>query len=120
MLGIVREKGHPIQFVNAFEEPLWAGAGKGIMKASIEKLQKEEQQQNKIWKLEREQLLRVSIEGTSLDKKELSKQRSDMDKQGDKDCSGNWKRADTKSDKKSLSEELDIDQFIEELVNYVE
>ena len=90
------------------------------MKASIEKLQKEEQQQNKIWKLEKEQLLRVSIEGTSLDKKNLLKQRSDMDKQDDKGCLGNWRRVDTKSNKKSISGELDIDQFIEELVNYVE
>jgi CRISPR system Cascade subunit CasC len=120
VLGIIREKGHPIQFINAFEDPIWSGAGRGIMKASIEKLQKEEQQQNKIWKLEKEQLLRVSIEGTSLDKKDLLKQRSDMDKQDDKGCLGNWRRVDTKSNKKSISGELDIDQFIEELVNYVE
>ncbi|MBU0992009.1 MAG: type I-E CRISPR-associated protein Cas7/Cse4/CasC [Proteobacteria bacterium] len=50
VLGIVRGKGHPIQFINAFEEPVWSG--NGIMKASIEKLKKEEESQKKIWKLQ--------------------------------------------------------------------
>jgi CRISPR system Cascade subunit CasC len=78
VLGIVREKGHPLQFVNAFEEPVWAGAGRGIMKASIEKLQKEEEQQNETWKLNRHELVR------------------------------------------SVIPEINVDKFIEELVNYVE
>ena len=122
VLGIIREKGHPIQFINAFEEPVWTGAGRGIMKASIEKLQKEEQQQNKIWKLDKEQVLRVSIEAVSTDKKERSTQSNNEENKDNKNCSNNWKRADAGSDKKFESEleGLDIEQFIEELVNYVE
>ena len=50
VLGIVRGKGHPIQFVNAFEEPVWSGGG--IMKASIEKLKNEEENQKNTWNLE--------------------------------------------------------------------
>ncbi len=67
VLGIVREKGHPIQFVNAFEEPVWAGAGRGIMTASIEKLQKEEEQQNTTWKLNRHELGRAAIPEKNVD-----------------------------------------------------
>ena len=67
VLGIVREKGHPIQFVNAFEEPLWAGAGRGIMKASIEKLKEEEKQQNKTWHLERFQVGRAVMPDKNID-----------------------------------------------------
>ena len=104
VLGIIREKGHPIQFVNAFEEPVWSGSGRGIMKASIEKLQKEEKQQNKIWKLDKEQVLRVSIEAVSVDTKESLE---------------NWKKTNAENKKEDISEDLDIEGFIKELVNYV-
>lgn len=67
VLGIIRKKGHPVQFINAFEEPVWVGAEKGIMKLSIEKLQKEEEQQNKIWKLNRDELTRVVIPEKDID-----------------------------------------------------
>ena len=67
VLGIVRKKGHPIQFVNAFEEPVWAGAGRGIMKTSIEKLQKEEEQQNTTWKLDRHESGRAVIPDKNVD-----------------------------------------------------
>lgn len=67
VLGIVREKGHPIQFVNAFEEPVWAGAGKGIMKASIDKLRNEEAKQNETWKLDRHELIRSVIPEKNID-----------------------------------------------------
>lgn len=67
VLGIVRKKGHPIQFVNAFEDPVWAGAGRGIMKASIEKLQKEEKQQNTTWKLNEHELGRAVIPDKNID-----------------------------------------------------
>lgn len=114
VLGIVREKGHPIQFVNAFEEPVWTGAGRGIMKESIKRFLKEEEQQNKTWKLDKNQLLRVSIEGVFIDKKEGSKQ---SDNKGDLK---NWKKAGVESEKEAASDELDIDQFIKEMVNHVE
>jgi CRISPR system Cascade subunit CasC len=67
VLGIVRKKGHPVQFVNAFEEPVWAGAGRGIMKASIEKLKREEEQQNTTWKLNRHELVRADIPDNNVD-----------------------------------------------------
>jgi CRISPR system Cascade subunit CasC len=67
VLGIVREKGHPIQFVNAFEEPVWAGSGRGIMKASIEKLREEEEQQNTTWKLSSHELVRAVIPDKNID-----------------------------------------------------
>lgn len=78
VLGIVREKGHPLQFVNAFEEPVWGGRGQGIMQASIEKLKMEEEQQNRVWKMDKSQLTRAVIP------------------------------------------EKDVDQFIEEMIKYVE
>lgn len=61
VLGIVREKGHPIQLVNAFEMPIWTPAGKSIMAASIEAIKKEEETMNKTWKLDKHQLARVVI-----------------------------------------------------------
>jgi len=67
VLGIVREKGHPVQFVNAFEEPVWAGAGRGIMKASIEALKKEEEQQNDTWKLNKFEIERAVIPEKNID-----------------------------------------------------
>lgn len=67
VLGIVRAKGHPIQFINAFEEPVWASAGRGIMKASIEKLKSEVEQQNTTWKLNRHELVRAVIPDKNVD-----------------------------------------------------
>jgi CRISPR system Cascade subunit CasC len=67
VLGIVRQKGHPIQFVNAFEEPVWAGTGRGMMKTSIEKLRQEEIQQNETWKLDKHELGRAVIPEMNID-----------------------------------------------------
>lgn len=67
VLGIVRAKGHPIQFVNAFEKPVWPKEGKSIMELSIENLQKEENQQNKTWKINKHQLDRVVIPDEDID-----------------------------------------------------
>ncbi|NNF99385.1 MAG: type I-E CRISPR-associated protein Cas7/Cse4/CasC [Desulfobacteraceae bacterium] len=67
VLGIVRSKGHPIQFINAFEEPVWSGAGRGIMKTSIEKLQKEEEQQNKTWMLKKYETGRAVMPEQNID-----------------------------------------------------
>jgi len=67
VLGIVRKEGHPIQFVNAFEEPVWPGAGRGIMKTSIERLKKEEETQNEIWKLNKHELARSVIPERNID-----------------------------------------------------
>ncbi len=40
VLVVVREKGHPVQLVNAFEEPVWSPKG-GLVAASCEKLEAE-------------------------------------------------------------------------------
>jgi len=61
VLGIVRDKGHPVQLINAFEQPVWTGSGKGIMASSIEALKKEEQQLNTIWKLDKHRIARTVI-----------------------------------------------------------
>jgi CRISPR system Cascade subunit CasC len=67
VLGIVREKGHPIQFVNAFEKPIWTTPGKGLMGASIEALKQEETQQNQTWKLDKNQLARAVMPERDVD-----------------------------------------------------
>ncbi|MDD2661111.1 MAG: type I-E CRISPR-associated protein Cas7/Cse4/CasC [Methylococcales bacterium] len=67
VLGIVREKGHPIQFVNAFEKPIWTIPGKGLMEASIEALKQEESQQNTTWKLDKNELARAVLPEKDVD-----------------------------------------------------
>jgi len=67
VLGVVREKGHPIQFVNAFEAPIWNAPGKGLMGASIEALKQAEMQQNQTWKLDKYQLARAVMPDQDVD-----------------------------------------------------
>lgn len=50
VLGIVREQGHPLQLVNAFEEPVWSK--KGYLDKSIEMLQAEYKKQKEVWGIE--------------------------------------------------------------------
>lgn len=47
VLGVVREKGHPIQLVNAFEKPVWSQ--QGYLEASIRQLKNEYASQKEIW-----------------------------------------------------------------------
>ena len=68
VLGIVREKGHPIQFVNAFEDPVWSGVGRGMIKTSIDKLCQEEAHQNETWKLDKYELGRAVIPEMNIEK----------------------------------------------------
>jgi CRISPR system Cascade subunit CasC len=67
VLGIVREKGHPIQFVNAFEKPIWTVPGKGLIDDSIKALKQEESQQNQTWKLDKDQLARAVMPDQDVD-----------------------------------------------------
>ena len=48
VLGIVREKGHPIQLVNAFEKPVLGGR-EGIVNASIKALKNEHEMLKSRW-----------------------------------------------------------------------
>jgi len=61
VLGIIRDKGHPVQLINAFEQPVWTGSGKGVIDSSINALKKEEEQLNKTWKLDKHQIARATI-----------------------------------------------------------
>jgi len=47
VLGIVRDKGHPIQLINAFEKPVWSH--QGYLEQSIEQLKKEYTYQKETW-----------------------------------------------------------------------
>lgn len=48
VLAVVRDKGHPVQLVNAFEEPVKA-AGKGIVAESVQKMLAEYEMVKKAW-----------------------------------------------------------------------
>lgn len=52
VLGIVREKGHPIQLVNAFENPVKRTGGKGLFEVSREKLLEEYKSMKQTWDLD--------------------------------------------------------------------
>ena len=41
VLCVLRDTGHPIQLVNAFEQAVWSQQGKGVLQPSIEKMEKE-------------------------------------------------------------------------------
>ena len=51
VLGVVRNSGHPIQLVNAFEKPVVRRADKGLVEVSIEELRKERDRLNRTWGL---------------------------------------------------------------------
>ncbi len=97
VLGIVRDKGHPVQLINAFEQPVWTGVGKGVMASSINELIKEEEQQKKTWSLDKNQIARAVL---------LEDKYKESDKDGKK--------------VNATDEVLNSEQFIAELVNHVE
>ncbi|MBE0435156.1 MAG: type I-E CRISPR-associated protein Cas7/Cse4/CasC [Methylomicrobium sp.] len=67
VLGLVRDQGHPVQLVNAFEQPVWNASGKGIMSASVSKLKEEEEHLNKTWRLDRHHVARAVIPESNID-----------------------------------------------------
>lgn len=50
VLCVIREKGHPVQLVNAFEEPIFSK--NGIRRKSVEALEKEYEELKKTWNIE--------------------------------------------------------------------
>lgn len=50
VLATVREKGHPVQLVNAFEKPVWTKGG--LMEESIRRLEEEYARLKDVWGLE--------------------------------------------------------------------
>lgn len=67
VLGIVRGKGHPVQLVNAFEKPIAKGQS-GYVAASIDALQKEYSEANRLWGLKERELVSVTMPEESLAK----------------------------------------------------
>ena len=50
VLAVVREKGHPVQLVNAFEKPVWTRGG--LMEESVSQLEREYAHLKETWGLE--------------------------------------------------------------------
>lgn len=59
VLAVVREKGHPVQLVNAFEKALTQGRDKGLCQSSVEALKQEFANLKKVWGMQ--ELLVVEI-----------------------------------------------------------
>lgn len=62
VLGIRKEKGQPLQLINAFEEPV-ASQGKGYGKASLEKMQSHLEDIEKVWGAQGEKHYLTQTEG---------------------------------------------------------
>jgi CRISPR system Cascade subunit CasC len=58
VIAIVRDFGHPVQFINAFERPV---RGLGVYEESYKKLLEEEKEMNRLWALDKHQVERVSM-----------------------------------------------------------
>jgi CRISPR system Cascade subunit CasC len=65
VLGIVREKGHPVQLVNAFEKPIAKGHG-GYVKSSIDALVREYTEASRLWGFKGNELVSVNMPEKSL------------------------------------------------------
>ena len=63
VLGIVKDKGQPLQLVNAFEKPV--ASKNGLMDASIATLKEHHEQMKKIWGIK--PVLECAIPDTDLD-----------------------------------------------------
>lgn len=63
VLGLVKEKGQPIQLVNAFEKPVWSK--NGLIEASVDLLKKQHESLKKTWGIE--PVAEISIPDKSLD-----------------------------------------------------
>ena len=50
VLVVVREKGHPVQLVNAFEKPVWTRGG--LMEESLSRLEAEYARLKSVWGME--------------------------------------------------------------------
>lgn len=72
VLGIIRDKGHPIQLVNAFERPIRPFGPKGLHESSVDALLKEYQRINSAWGLDKNEKWKGAIVSSDypLDKKD--------------------------------------------------
>jgi len=67
VLGIYRAEGHPVQLVNAFEEPVEADR-KGYIRKSREALEMEFKQLKSVWGIRPEVEVRIPSDGMTLDR----------------------------------------------------
>lgn len=67
VLGIVRKAGHPIQLVNAFESPVRANGGRGLLTVSVEKLKEEYEGLCTTWGLKENELVGSSMPDKNLE-----------------------------------------------------
>lgn len=67
VLGVVRNSGHPVQLVNAFEKPVRAYGGKGLFETSLEAMKAEREKLNVTWGLNKNELFSGTIPDISLD-----------------------------------------------------
>lgn len=63
-VAIVREQGHPVQFVNAFEDPI---RDAGLYAKSQTALLEEEREMNRLWSLDKHQIERVAMPDVGVD-----------------------------------------------------
>ena len=49
VLGLIKDKGQPIQLINAFEKPMWTGKEGTILQHSIAQLKEYHQAQKATW-----------------------------------------------------------------------
>lgn len=52
VLGIIKEKGQPVQLINAFENPVKANGKKSLLEDSIERLKTHHEELKKVWGIE--------------------------------------------------------------------
>jgi CRISPR system Cascade subunit CasC len=81
--GIIREKGHPIQLVNAFERPIRPFGAKGLFQSSVEAMLSEHDRINSTWGLDKNETWKRAIVGSDypLDKKDDDSSRDKGPKQ---------------------------------------
>lgn len=61
VLGIIRDKGHPIQLVNAFERPIRPFGPKGLFQSSVEAMLSEHDRINSTWGLDKSEKWKRAI-----------------------------------------------------------
>jgi CRISPR system Cascade subunit CasC len=67
VLGVVRDSGHPVQLVNAFEKPVRPNGGKSVFNASLEALKAEREWLNSTWKLNEKELFTGAMPDLDID-----------------------------------------------------
>ena len=64
VLGVVRDQGHPIQLVNAFERPVRPFASKGLMELSVKAMLEERDLINTTWGLGKHEAWKAAMVGS--------------------------------------------------------